>query len=62
MTESNRCLTCGDEIPNGCLYCIPCIEESEIEEEQEREQLMYEDMYEEMRIQNYDFDYGDVKY
>ena len=57
MRESNKCLTCGDEIPNGCLYCIPCIEESEAEEEQEREQLLYE-----MRIQNYDFDYGDVKY
>lgn len=57
MTESNKCLTCGDEIPNGCLYCIPCIEELEAEEEQEREQLLYE-----MRIQNYDFDYGDVKY
>lgn len=55
MRESNRCLTCGDEIPNGCLYCISCIEEAE--EEQEREQLLYE-----MRIQNYDFDYGDVKY
>lgn len=50
MRESNRCLTCGDEIPNGCLYCILCIEESEAEEEQEREQLLYE-----MRIQNYDF-------
>ena len=31
MTESDVCLTCGDEIPNGCLYCLSCIEESELE-------------------------------
>ena len=32
-------------------------QEEIFQEEQERELL-----YEEMRIQNYDFDYGDVKY
>lgn len=32
ITDSNRCLTCGDEIPNGCLYCTSCIEESELEQ------------------------------
>lgn len=31
--------------------------EEMLQEEQDREQLLYE-----MRIQNYDFDYGDVKY
>ena len=31
MQEYNRCLTCGDEIPNGRLYCLSCIEESALE-------------------------------
>lgn len=29
MTESDVCLTCGVEIPNGRMDCLSCIEELE---------------------------------
>lgn len=29
MQGYNRCISCGDDISDGCLYCPSCMEEAE---------------------------------